>query len=100
MFRYVGDDEDFYVTECTRLCEGAKKLGIPLEINMLGLMTNRHYPSDRFYRIAKSVGNDFIVGVDAHEPAAFAKHVNTPELAEFLNRNGITPIDDITLRKI
>ena len=63
-------------------------------------MTNRHYPSDRFYRIAKSVGNEFIVGVDAHEPAAFAKHVNTAELAEFLNRNGITPMEDLVLRKI
>ena len=100
VFHYVGDDEEFYVSEATRLCIGAKKLGIPLEINMLGLMTSRHYPSDRFFSAAKHIGHDFIVGIDAHEPSALMNHVDTPTLAEFLNRNGITPLDDVVLRKI
>lgn len=100
VFRYVGEDEDFYVSESTRLCEGAKTLGIPLEINMLGLITNRHYPSDRFYKIAKSVGNDFILGVDAHEPSALYEHPHSAKLADFLNRHGITPLEDMVLRKI
>ncbi len=100
VFRYVGEDEDFYRSENTRLCEGAKKLGIPLEINALGLVTNRFYPSDRFYSIAKSVGNDFILGVDAHEPSAICEYTGDPKIAEFLNKHGITPMDDLILRKI
>ncbi len=100
VFRYVGEDEDFYHSENRRLCEGAKKLGIPLEINILGLMTNRHYPSDRFYKIAKSVGNDVILGIDAHEPSAFTEYVDDPKITAFLKRNGLTPLDDIVLRKI
>lgn len=54
--------------EYTRLCEGAKALKIPLEINLLGLLTKRHYPNKTFFEIAAKVGNDIVLGVDAHEP--------------------------------
>jgi histidinol-phosphatase (PHP family) len=92
--------DDFYRSEMTRLCVGVKELGIPLEINILGLLTGRHYPSDRFYKIAKGVGNDFILGVDAHEPHSLIEHINDPKIDEFLARNGITPLNDIALREI
>ncbi len=100
VYRYAGDDEEFYASENRRLCEGAKKLGIPLEINILGLLSGRHYPSDRFYEIAKRVGNDFVLGVDAHEPSALYEHIGNAKLTDFLSRNGITPLEDIVLRKI
>lgn len=99
LLNYTGD-EDFYVSENRRLCEGAKKLGIPLEINVLGLLEGRHYPSDRFYKIAKDVGNDMILGVDAHWPSALYEHIGNSKIPEFLSRHGITPLNDITLRKI
>lgn len=54
--------------EYLRLCEGAKALNIPLEINLLGLLTNRHYPNKMLFEIAAKVGNDVVLGVDAHEP--------------------------------
>lgn len=96
---YVGDDA-FYRSEMTRLCVGAKKLGIPLEINIKGLCDNRFYPSDRFVNLAKSVGNDMILGVDAHNPSDLHNENDRRKVSEFLSRNGITPLDDITLRKI
>ena len=66
-------DEKHYDTEMTRLCQGAKAMDIPLEINMLGLIEHRHYPCGRFYRIAAAVGNDVIVGCDAHHPSHLLK---------------------------
>ena len=54
--------------EYRRLCEGAKAMNIPLEINLLGVRTHRHYPSERFFKIAAAVGNSVIIGSDAHEP--------------------------------
>ncbi len=54
--------------EYTRLCEAAKQMNIPLEINLLGLREQRHYPSERFFKIAASVGNTVLLGADAHEP--------------------------------
>ncbi len=54
--------------EYRRLCEGAKRMGIPLEVNFLGLRTNRHYPNKNLFKIASEVGNDVIFGSDAHTP--------------------------------
>ena len=38
-------------TEYHRLCEGAKRMGIPVELNLLGVRENRHYPSEEFFKI-------------------------------------------------
>lgn len=54
--------------EYRRLCEGAKRLGIPLEINLLGMRGKRHYPDKRLFAIAADVGNEIIIGYDAHDP--------------------------------
>ncbi|MBE5733771.1 MAG: histidinol-phosphatase HisJ family protein [Clostridiales bacterium] len=54
-----------------RLCQGAKNMSIPLEINLLGLSKNRGYPTEEFFRIAGEIGNDIVIGYDAHEPQMF-----------------------------
>lgn len=100
LFHYTGDDEEFYMAENERLCIGAKKLGIPLEINIHGYIDGRYYPSDRFFGIAKKVGNDTILGVDAHDPSELCSESNLAKIGEFVKRNGLTPLNDITLRKI
>ena len=50
------------------MCEGAKRMGIPLELNFLGLRRGRHYPAMPFFKIAAEVGNDIVFGTDAHTP--------------------------------
>ena len=55
-------------TQYRKLCEGAKALGVPLEMNLLGIRDGRHYPSKRFFEIAADVGNDIVLGIDAHSP--------------------------------
>lgn len=50
------------------LCEHAKKVNMPLEINFLGIWDNRHYPNPQFWKIAGEVGNTVIFGADAHQP--------------------------------
>lgn len=54
--------------EYRRLCEAAKGLNVPLEINLLGMRTHRHYPDKRFFKIAAEVGNTVVIGADAHIP--------------------------------
>ena len=54
--------------EYRRICEFAKKKNIPLEINLWGLNGNRCYPSREFFKIASEVGNDVVIGMDAHKP--------------------------------
>ena len=51
--RFNGDDEIYY-REMKRLCVEAKKQNTPLEINFLGIGTNRTYPCDKFWKIART----------------------------------------------
>ncbi len=99
VFRFEGEDEAHYIAEIKRLCEGAKALRMPLEINILGLDEGRHYPSDRLFKIAREVGCDFVFGCDAHAPVKTGLPENIAKAEEFAARNGITPIETVTLIK-
>lgn len=98
MFFYTGD-EDWFHTEMTRLCQGVKRLGLPLEVNMLGVAEHRHYPSERFYRIAAEVGNDVIVGCDAHNPNALLDLNNQQKTRAFAEQFGLQVRDTVSFRK-
>ena len=51
-----------------RLCQYAKKHNMPLEFNLLGFSTGRHYPNKDFWQIASHYQNKVIIGFDAHSP--------------------------------
>ncbi len=99
VFRFDGEDEAFYASEMTRLCEAAKAHGLPLEINMLGLYESRHYPSDRFFNIAAKVGCDFVLGCDSHTPDKVAPPEIVAKLEEFAARHGIRVLETVKLVK-
>lgn len=67
LVNFTGEDKVYY-RHMKRLCEALKAKEIPVEINVLGLWTNRRYPGKRFLEIAKETGNSAIIGVDAHAP--------------------------------
>ena len=69
VINYIGSEE-IYEKHMKRFCSYLKEKDIPIEINLLGLWTNRHYPSNRFLKIAGEVGNSAIIGIDAHSPKA------------------------------
>ncbi len=64
---YIGSDA-VYEKHMMRLCQELKRHQIPIEINVLGMAGGRNYPSRRFLGIAQKVGNNAIIGVDAHMP--------------------------------
>ena len=57
------------------ICELAKQYNTPIEINLNGIIwgkkTTMQYPVDRFWDIAAKVGNDVVIGYDAHNPNYF-----------------------------
>ena len=66
LMNYQGMDS-VYDWEMTRVCKEMKERDIPLEINRLGMGEgSRHYPAERFWKIAGKVGNKAILGLDAH----------------------------------
>lgn len=69
LFLFNGD-EAVFDREYRRLCREVKKRNIPLEINFLGLMEERWYPNEKFWKIAGEEGNTAVFGCDAHTSKA------------------------------
>jgi histidinol-phosphatase (PHP family) len=65
LIHYEGD-EKIYEKHMRRLCEKLNQMDVPLEINNLGMAGNRHYPTERFWKIAGEIGNTAVIGLDAH----------------------------------
>ncbi len=61
-----------YQNEMRRLCEAAKRLNVPLELNLLGMRDQRDYPREDFWQIAGDVGNEVLFGCDSHTPDSVA----------------------------
>ena len=99
MYAFDGDEAVFR-EEMTRLCQGAKAMDVPIEVNMLGMTARRHYPTERFYRIAAEVGNEVIVGCDAHDPAALLDVESQCRVRRFAEELGCRMMDTVSFRPL
>ena len=94
VLRFTGD-AGVYRQEMRKLCIRAKELGIPVEINLLGLREGRHYPNPLFWEAASETGNTVVIGADAHHP----EHVVVPEVIrraeEMADQLGLTVIPEM-----
>lgn len=98
LFHFTGDPA-VYDREMTRLCESAKALNVPLEINLLGLREHRNYPSPPFWKIAGALNCPAVFGCDAHAPEEVADPENLKAAERFAERFGIRPMTELTPRK-
>lgn len=99
LIHFTGD-ERIYRTHMRRLCQEAKSCDLPLEINMLGIWSGRHYPNTRFWELAAEEGCSVVVGCDAHAP----EHLNRPDAEEkameIVRHYGLTLLESVSLRRI
>lgn len=67
IINFAGEKElfDEYLWKLAKLLKSYDK---PIELNVNGYRNKIHYPNRRFVEIGVQNGNDFIVGVDAHNP--------------------------------
>lgn len=60
-----------------KICEKAKEVGIPVELNFAGIDKGKNgkypYPHPTFWKIASEEGVQVLYGVDAHDPMQFDK---------------------------
>ena len=98
LLNFTGD-EARYVREMTRICETAKMLEIPLEINLLGFREERNYPDPRFWEIAGRVGVKAVIGCDAHDPAHVADPENLAQGFAWAKRFGLGTLETVPLKK-
>ncbi len=99
LLRFEGDPK-FYVRQVRRLCREAKSCGIPLEINLLGLAENRHYPAPLFWQTAGEENCSVVIGRDAHAPEALLDTTAEEKALALAKEWGLTLLEDVTLRKI
>ena len=65
VFNFTGSAEA-YKNQMQKICVAAKEYNIPLEINLLGIRTDRQYPREEFWKIVGKVGSPVTFGFDAH----------------------------------
>jgi histidinol-phosphatase (PHP family) len=90
-------DEGLYEKEMRRLCQTAKELDIPLEINLLGIETNRNYPKMKFWELAGETGNTVILGSDAHVPENTYRPDAIREAERIVEKYQLNLIDQVDL---
>lgn len=86
---HFGGEKEYYAEQMMRLCEACKKLNVPIEINRLGLCEGRHYPTDLFWTQAAKVGNQVIIGYDAHQPQVLSDEEGYQACKAYAERFGI-----------
>ncbi len=69
VFNFTGD-VNVYKRESARLLKACKEYNVPVEINCLGIRTNRHYPRKEFWELAGEIGTPVVIGIDAHDEFA------------------------------
>ena len=90
-------DEDFYKAEVERLVLRTKELNIPLEVNLLGMRLNRHYPTPLFWEVASRHCPDVILGSDAHAPERVADKNEIIAALRFADKYKLQVVDTLPL---
>ena len=95
---YYDQDSKLYQEEMSRAYAIEKDM--PLDFNLLGFMTHRHYPNKAFWKIANHYKNKAIIGFDAHSPDALLKDDIYQQAFNYLSSLDVELIDTIqTLKK-
>ncbi len=91
LVHYVGDS-NIYKRHMKRLCQEMKKMHIPLEINMLGMVEGRQYPRKEFWELAACEGNAVILGIDAHAPGHVIRNAGYDACCKLIQDLGLKQI--------
>ena len=83
-----------------RICKEAKACDMPLEINLLGVLKQKHYPSRLFCELLAEEGNTVIFGADAHQPERFLEHSAERDAEEMVKEYGLQLVEMVHFNKI
>lgn len=99
LMHFIGDSK-VYRQHIRQLCHAAREMGIPLEINLLGMSNNRHYPNERFWEIAAEEGCSAILGMDAHAPTHILNTEAEQNARKLVQRLGLNLLETVELKQI
>ncbi len=93
---YEGDSQR-YRNAMKRICLAAKEAELPLEINLLGMRTNRHYPKKDVFRIAANCDCTIVLGSDAHRPEDVTDPTSEQTARDWVDELGLTLVETVPL---
>lgn len=99
LIQYVGD-MDFYKKEMRHLIREAAACGIPMEINLLGILEGRHYPGQTFLECVAEENCPVIIGCDAHAPKQLSETAAEEKANALIRAYGLRVLEDISLHHI
>lgn len=91
-------DRDLLKEQLRRICREAKDCDLPLEINLLGIHKNKHYPCREYFELLAEEGNTVILGADAHQPERFFDHTAEARALELVKQYGLHLIEETPFR--
>lgn len=97
LLHFVGNPA-FYRQQAERLCRRAKEFEIPLEINLLGIQSGRHYPREDFWEIAGKTGCKVVIGSDAHAPMDVTDPAAEAKALALVEKYQLQLLEHISLR--
>ena len=81
-----------------RICREAKSCQLPLEINLLGIHRQKHYPCKEFFELLAEEGNPVILGADAHQPGRFLNFEAEEKAYRLVKEYGLELLETTPLR--
>lgn len=99
LVNYSGSDS-IYEKHYGRLIECAKKLDIPMEINLLGIRDHRSYPSEKFFRLCGEIGAPVCIGSDAHQADVVYDGHSLAKAMKWIEKYSLKWIEKPVLREV
>lgn len=99
LMNFVGN-RNIYRKHMGQLCRFARQADIPLELNLLGIRSGRHYPNVEFFALAAEEGCKIILGMDAHEPRHIQETDTERKALEIVRHFGLNLLETVELRTI
>lgn len=99
LIHFVGNP-NIYRRHVRDICRTAKAGAIPLEINLLGINSGRHYPNDLFWEVAAEEGCPVVLGMDAHAPEHILNMQLEQKALELVARFGLELLETVNLQHI
>lgn len=96
LINFTGENE-IYKKKIAHLITRLNEMGTPIELNFLGFTAGRNYPNEDFWKIASKVGNEAIIGLDAHSPDVYSDKENLALANAYLEKLEIKPKESIEL---
>ena len=99
LMNFVGE-EAVFDREYGRLIACASDLGLPLEINLLGVRDRRAYPHNRFFELCGKMNATVCIGCDAHSADVVSDDESYRKALEMCERYGLILAENPVLRPV